>query len=176
MNTQQQEALGFILSRRSIRVFTPGTISDHQIDILLEAAMNAPSAMGRDPWRFVVIRNRETLDRMAEVLPNGSILATAPVGIVACGDLESAHDHQLSYLLQDCAAAIQNLLLAAHIIGLGACWLGLHPREQRIHFLQECLRLPPSVIPVAGIALGLPGESKEPRSRYDPEFVHHDIW
>lgn len=176
MNTRQQEALAFMLSRRSIRVFAPGPVTDDQIGTLLEAAMSAPSAMGRDPWRFVVIRDRPTLDRMAEVLPNGSILSTAPVAIIVCGDLEAAHDRQLSYLLQDCSAAVQNLLLAAHILGLGACWLGLHPREQRIHFLRELLRLPPSVVPVAGIALGPPGEVKQPLSRYEPEFVHHDLW
>jgi nitroreductase len=176
MNTRQQNAMDFILSRRSIRVFAPGPVTDDQVGTLLEAAMSAPSAMGRDPWRFVVIRDRETLDRMAEILPNGSVLSTAPVGIVACGDLDVAHDHQLSYLLQDCSAAVQNLLLAAHILGLGACWLGLHPREQRIHFLRELLRLPPSVIPIAGVALGQPGESKEPRCRYESEYVHYDRW
>jgi nitroreductase len=104
------------------------------------------------------------------------MLTTAPVGIVVCGDLEAAHDHQLSYLLQDCAAATENLLLAAHLLGLGACWLGVHPREDRVAHLRRLLNLPPHVVPVAGIALGHAGETKEPRTRYDPASVHTETW
>jgi len=72
----------------------------------------------------VVVRKKETLSTIAAALPNGDMLAMAPLGIVVCGDLDAVHDHQLSYLLQDCSAAVENLLLCAHALGLGACWLG----------------------------------------------------
>jgi len=144
--------------------------------MLLSAAMAAPSAAAKYPWRFVVIRNRETLARIAGALPHGQMLGTAALGITVCGDLEAAHDHQLSYLLQDCAAAIENLLLCAHILGLGACWLGVHPRADRIKSLREILSLPSTVIPVACISVGHPGESKEPHATYDPESVHLEKW
>jgi nitroreductase len=176
MDRERAELLRFILGRRSIRLFAQGSVPDTDVVALLEAAMSAPSAMGRDPWRFVVVRDRPTLDRMATGLANGRILTTAALGIVVCGDLEAAHDRQLSYLLQDCSASVQNMLLAAHILGWGACWIGLHPREERIRFLRDLFDLPPSVIPVAGVALGRPGEQKEPRSRYQPGFVHSDRW
>jgi nitroreductase len=166
----------FILGRRSIRVYAPGEVSEAAVLQLLQAAMAAPSAVARDPWRFVVIRNRETLSRIAAALPNGGMLATAPLGIIVCGDLEAAHDRQLSYLLQDCSAAIENLLLAAHALGLGACWLGVHPREDRVRKLTGILSLPASIIPVAGVAIGPPGEEKPPRTRFKREYVHWERW
>ncbi len=176
MDTKAEENLKFILGRRSIRVFAPGEVSDALVTRLLEAAMAAPSAVARDPWRFVVVRNQQTRDQIADALPNGQMMRSAALGIIVCGDLAAAHDRQLSYLLQDCAAAIENLLLCADVLGLGACWLGVHPREERIRRLKEILALPEPVIPVAGIAIGWPGEVKEPRTRFNRDYVHYEKW
>ena len=176
MDDSLQDKLNFILGRRSIRVYKPGEVDDRTVRRLLEAAMAAPSAVAKDPWRFVVVRNRVTLGRIADALPNGGMLREAALGIMVCGDLEAAHDGQLSYLLQDCAAAIENLLLAAHAQALGACWLGIHPREDRIRKVTELLALPAQVIPVAGVALGWPGEEKEARTRYQARYVHQERW
>jgi nitroreductase len=176
MNATPNDKFQFILGRRSIRVYAPGEIDEVTVTQLLQAAMAAPSAVAKDPWRFVVIRKRETLSAIAAVLPNGTMLATAPLGIVVCGDLNAAHDRQLSYLLQDCSAAIENLLLCVHALGLGACWLGVHPREDRVRKLREILSLPESVIPVAAIAIGRPGEEKEPRTRFNRDYVHCEKW
>ena len=129
MNTPSEEKLSFIFGRRSIREYQDAPVSDELVTDLLRAAMAAPSACAKDPWRFVVVRKRATLNLIADALPNGKMLAHAPVGIAVCGDLGAAHAGELSYLLQDCSAAIENLLLAAHALGLGACWLGVHPRR-----------------------------------------------
>jgi nitroreductase len=176
MSTNTEAKLAAIFGRRSIRVYSAEAVSEAAVQQLLEAAMAAPSAVAKDPWRFVVIRNRQTLSDMASALPNGQMLASAGLGIAVCGDLEVAHDQQLSYLLQDCSAAIENLLLCAHILGLGACWLGVHPREQRMKALKQMLSLPPSVIPIACIATGHPGEAKEPRTRFNRDYVHIEKW
>jgi nitroreductase len=176
MNVKTKDQLDLIFGRRSIRVFAPGEVDDETVTKLLEAAMAAPSAVAKDPWRFVVVRNRPTLEALAQVLSNGQMLLSAGLGIAVCGDLEAAHDRQLSYLLQDCAAAIENLLLAAHALGLGACWMGVHPRENRIVRLKQILTLPPSVIPVACVAVGHLGEQKEPRTRFNRNHVHFDRW
>jgi len=165
-----------IFGRRSIRVYRPGEVSDQTVRELLEAAMAAPSAVAKDPWRFVVVRRKQTLTRIAAALPNGKMLPLAALGVVVCGDLRVAHDGQLSYLLQDCAAAIENLLLAVHALGLGACWLGLHPREDRISKVTEILRLPTAVIPVSAVAIGHPGEEKEPRTRFNNAYLHWETW
>lgn len=174
MTSNVDENLGFIFGRRSIRVYTDQPVSDEAVQRMLEAAMAAPSAAACDPWRFVVIRNRKMLRDIADALPYGKMLATAAVGFVVCGDLEAAHDKQLSYLLQDCAASIENLLLCAHILGLGACWLGVHPREQRVKQLQAILKLRNSIIPAACIAVGHPAESKQSRTRFKKDFVRFE--
>jgi nitroreductase len=168
--------LSDIFSRRSVRAYQPGEVAEDLVRDLLEAAMAAPSAVAKDPWEFIVVRKRATLVKLAEGLPNGKMLAGAPLAIVVCGDLRRAHDRQLSYLLQDCSAAVENLLLAANTLGLGACWLGIHPREKRIDLLRELLTIPEPVIPVAAIALGRPAESPEPRTRYREAAVHHETW
>ena len=138
--------------------------------------MAAPSAAAKDPWRFVVIRKRQALSEISAALPNGQMIAGAALGIAVCGDLQAAHDQQLSYLLQDSSAAIENLLLCAHVLGLGTCWLGVHPREQRVNALKQILSLPASVIPVACIAIGYPAETKEPRTRFNRDYVHFEKW
>jgi nitroreductase len=165
-----------LFSRRSIRVYRQQDVSDDLVRDLLEAAMAAPSAVAKDPWSFVVVRNRDMLSKIAEGLPNGKMLRDAALGIVVCGDLQRAHDRQLSYLLQDCSAAIENLLLAASALGLGACWLGVHPREERVKHIRALLSIPDPVIPIATIAIGWPAESPSPRTRYREDAVHRETW
>ena len=169
--------LNLLFARRSVRAYRgdheipPGVVGD-----LLEAAMAAPSACAKDPWRFIVVRERHRLAAIAEGLPNGKMLAQAGIGIVLCGDLQAAHGNDLSYLLQDCAAAMENLLLAASALGLGACWLGVHPREERILHLRQLLSIPETVVPVGVAALGWPAEDKPARTRFHAAHVHEETW
>jgi nitroreductase len=165
-----------LFARRSVRAYQQRDVGDDLVRHLLEAAMAAPSAVAKDPWSFIVVRDRHMLSRIAAGLPNGGMLCDAALGIVVCGDLDRAHDRQLSYLLQDCSAAIENLLVAASMLGLGACWLGVHPREDRVAHLRGLLGIPEPVLPVAAIAVGWPGESPPPRTRYRDEAVHRDVW
>ena len=171
-----KEKLGLIFGRRSVRVYSPGEISEEQVTCLLEAAMAAPSAMTKDPWRFVVVRQTSSLSALAETLGGGKMLATATLAIVVCGDLEVTFERQLSFLLQDCSAATENLLLAAHGLGLGACWVGVHPNEAAVRRLKELLALSPSVIPLAVVSLGLPGEELPARTRFNRDYVHFERW
>ena len=168
--------LSFLFGRRSIRAYQAEPVSDEVVTDLLAAAMAAPSACAKDPWRFVVVRDRARLAAIAAALPNGKMLAEAAVGIAVCGDLRAAHGGELGYLLQDCAAAIENLLLAAHALGLGACWLGVYPRQVRVEALTQLLGLPAGVVPISCIAVGRPAESKPARTRFDPSYVHHETW
>jgi len=168
--------LNFLFSRRSIRAYRQQDVADDFVRDLLEAAMAAPSAVAKDPWAFVVVRDRSVLSKIAEGLPNGTMLRDAALGIVVCGDLQRAHDGQLSYLLQDCSAAIENLLLAANGLGLGACWLGVRPREERVKHIRSLLNIPDPVIPMSAIAVGWPAESPGPRTRYREDAVHHETW
>lgn len=168
--------LDVLFSRRSIRQYTDREIPETMLTDLLEAAMAAPSAVARDPWHFLVLRSRDGLNILAGCLPNGKMLVQATAALVVCGDLDRAHDRQLSFLLQDVSAAIENILLAANALGLGACWLGIHPREERIAAVSRLYGLPANILPVSAIALGWPAETKEPRTRFNPECVHWEQW
>lgn len=165
-----------IFARRSIREYRDEEVSDETIRDLLEAAMAAPSAVAKDPWHFIVVREKQMLSDIADGLPNGQMLRHAGVGIVVCGDISAAHDNQESYMIQDCSAAIQNLLLATDMLGLGACWLGVHPREERIAHIQSLFGLEDRIIPIAVISIGWPDATTTPRTRYKDEAVHHEKW
>ncbi len=176
MNNQQEPAMDLILGRRSVRVFSPGAIAPGTVTRLLEAAMAAPSAMTKDPWRFVVVRDQGMLGRLAQALPGGRMLPAAALAIVVCGDLPAALEQNIGYLVQDCSAAIENLLLAAHGLGLGACWVGCYPAEPAMRAVRELLALPGSFVPMAAIALGLPGEELAARTRYQADWVRAECW
>ncbi len=174
MNSTTNPQLEFILGRRSIRVYSPGEVSEAAVTKLLEAAMAAPSAMTKDPWRFVVVRDRQTLAKLATLHPGAAMLASAAMAIAVCGDLNAAFESNIGYLLQDCSAAIENLLLGAHAQGLGACWVGIYPAEASVKRVRHWLALPGSIVPVAVISLGRPGEQQPPRTRYNAEYVHRE--
>ncbi len=169
-------ALDFIFSRRSVRKYEEREIPQAMLVDLLQAAMAAPSAVAKDPWHFIVLRRPEMLQKVAAVLPHGRMLGRAGAGFVVCGDLNRAHDGQESYMLQDLSAAVQNILLAAARLGLGACWLGVHPRRERMEAIREIFGLPAPIIPMCAIALGWPAEQPEARSRYAEEKVHWEKW
>jgi nitroreductase len=176
MSNFGDDTLRFIFGRRSIRVYSPGEVSPGTVTRLLEAAMAAPSAMTKDPWRFVVVREATKLSAMAEVLPGGKMLVTATLAIVVCGDLDGAFERQSSFMLQDCSAGIQNLLLAAHALGLGGCWVGVHPDEKSIRRVKDLVGAPSSVVPIAVVSLGYPGEDPGPRTRFNSDYVHFEKW
>lgn len=165
-----------LFARRSVRRYAGEPVTDAEIRDLLEAAMAAPSAVAKDPWHFVVVRGRAALDKLADVLPNGPMLRQADAAIVVCGDLARAHRNLESYLIQDCSAAVQNILLAASMLGLGACWLGVHPNEERMGPIRQQFGIPAAILPFAAIALGRPAEFPDPRTRFRAEAVHQGKW
>jgi nitroreductase len=160
-----------IFSRRSIRKYTGEPVSEANIKTLLEAAMAAPSASNNKPWHFVVVTERETLGALADAHPYGKMLAQATLCIAVCGDPAIS-----DYWEQDCSAATENLLLAVAALGLGAVWLGVHPRDDRKGFTRRILGIPENIIPLNLISIGHPAEDKEPRTQYDEARVHHGRW
>lgn len=169
------DALEALRSRRSIRKYSESPVEPDKIETLLRAAMAAPSAGNEQSWRFVVVTAREQLDRLAEATPYSGMLRGAPLAIVVCGDRTSAR-YPEEYWVQDCAAAMENMLIAAHAIGLGACWLGYHPRGDRKDRAREILGLPEEVDTLGVASIGYPAERKPPAERYQPGLVHRDRW
>ena len=168
--------LNCIFSRRSIRQYLDKTVPEEMLNDLLETAMAAPSAVAKDPWHFIVVQNRETLNTIADVLPSAKMLYQATAAFIVCGDINNANLQAESYLLQDCSAAVENILIAANILELGTCWLGIHPREDRLAGIRQLFELPDNIIPMCGIAIGWPAEKPEARTRYRKEQVHKEKW
>ena len=167
-----KELIETIFARRSIRKYTSEIVESNKIDTMLKAAMAAPSASNRKPWHFIVITDRQTLDTLGEAHPYGKMLLEAPLCIAVCGD-QNISQTQWVY---DCSAATENLLLAATALGLGAVWLGVHPRKERVSAIRKVLGIPEHVIPLNLISIGLPAEDKEPRTQYDKVRIHSNHW
>lgn len=163
-----------IKNRRSIRKYRDRQIPDETLEILLRAAMQAPSARNLQPWEFVVVRDRETLERIPEYHPYSSMVPEAGAAILVCGNTDIQKDP--GYIAQDCAAAVQNLLLEAVNQGLGAVWLGVFPRKERIDGMMELFELPSHIIPVALVSVGFPAEDPGFQDRFDPEKIHRERW
>ena len=168
------DKLGYILDRRSIRRFKDQKIDDQVIKQILTAAMYAPSAVNCQPWHVVVIDQPSLLNQIMKIHPHAGMLQTASHGIVVCGDEELQHDD--GYWVVDCGAATQNLLLAAHTLGIGSCWVGIHPREGRKESFSSLLGLPSHVKPFALVALGYPRETKSRPERFHAGRVRYNGW
>jgi nitroreductase len=168
------ETLKAILTRRSIRKYINKKVPGEYYEIMLKAAMHAPSARNRQPWHFIVITDQDILKKLSEVSPSWKMLEEASSAIVVCGDTNL--DDTESFLIQDCSAATQNILLAAHELGLGTVWLGVHPREDRILPLIDILQIPNDILPVSMISIGRPDETREVPDRYNVERIHQDTW
>lgn len=160
--------------RRSVRRFLADPIPADVVERLLRAAMAAPSAGNQQPWQFVVIDDRSTLDAVPRFHQHARMLTQAPLAVLVCAT--PATEKHKGYFPQDCAAATQNLLLAAHGLGLGACWLGIHTRPEREQGLRELLGIPADVVPYSLIALGRPAETPAQADRYDAARVHRNRW
>jgi nitroreductase len=161
--------LDLIKRRRSIRKYTPEPVSDADIRTLLEAAMAAPSATNRQPWRIIVVRDEALRQQLARTHLWSKMCSKAPVVFVICGDPDRS-----DYWVQDTSAATQNLLLAATALGLGTVWVGIHPRPQREEHVKRALGIPDSLRVLCLVPTGHPAESKEPRTQYDEAKVHYD--
>jgi len=160
--------------RRSIRRFVPGAVSDAALERILRAGMAAPSAVNEQPWHFLILRDRPTLQALSESHPYAEMVAHAALAIVVCVDMTLVK--RPDYWQHDCAAATQNILLAVHAEGLGSVWVGVYPREARITEVRKVIALPDHIHPFCILPVGVPGEHKGPEDRYRPERVHEDQW
>jgi len=167
-----EELIKTIFSRRSIRKYTEESVPEEHVTTILEAAMAAPSASNKKPWHFVVVTERDTLNRLADAHKYAKMLQEAPLCVVVCGD-ESVSPR---FWEQDCSAVTQNILLAAQALGLGSVWCGVHPREERVRDISEILGIKGPVKPLNLIAIGYPAEEKDPRTQYDGSRIHGEHW
>lgn len=168
------ETLEAIYTRRSVRNFKHDPVPDDDVQDLLRAGMQAPSARNEQPWHFIVIDEPAVLHAIPEFHPYSKMLLDAPLAILVCSDrkLESKR----ASWLQDCSAATQNILLAAHTKGLGAVWLGIFPDSERVFGMQSLLEMPKDIRPVSLVAIGYPESTPEPVDRFNADRVHRNKW
>jgi len=159
-----------IEKRRSIRKYKKGEpVTKEQLKALLEAAMLAPSARNSRPWEFIAVTKREVLNEIARVHPYANMCETAGAAIIVVAVPPS--DDPMGYFPQDCAAATENILLAATSMGLGTCWCGVYPRDARIDALRKLFNIPLPKIPFNVIAVGSPNETPARRGFFEESKV-----
>ncbi len=169
-----ESTLNSIFTRRSIRKYTNQAVHSDLIKTLIKSAMSAPSACNQQLWHFLVIEDRNTLNKLSAHNSGYSMLKDAPLAILICGEIEAAILKH--FWTQDCAAATENMLLAAQASGLGSVWLGIFPEEDKGIYIREELNIPEHITPFSLVSIGYPAETKEPENRYAEDKIHYGKW
>lgn len=168
---EQNPVIQNILQRKSVRSYVGRPVEEEKVEVLLEAAMAAPSGKNAQPWDFIVITRRDILDEMAEKLPYAKMLKDASVAIAVCADRTKS-----PYWYVDCSAATQNILLAAEALGLGAVWTATYPYRDRMDVVKELCGLPGSYDSLCIIPVGYPARENKPKDKYDAGKIHRDVY
>lgn len=174
-NENSNAVLECIMTRTSIRQYTNQPISKADIETLLRAGMAAPTAVNAQPWHFIAVTDKAKLKELAGTNRNGRMIEQAPLAIVVCGNMDKALKGKAQeYWIQDCSAATENILLAAHALGLGAVWTGVYPMDDRIEAVTSVLKLPSNIVPLCTIVIGYPAENPKPKDKWKPENVSYN--
>jgi len=169
-----QAAIENIMTRTSIRQYKNQPVEQEKIDVLLKAAMAAPSAVNLQPWHFIVIDDKATIDQLSGRQPTN-----APLLIALCGDTDKTmmpdgKTKLPDFWIEDVSAATENLLLAAHALGLGAVWTGVYPAMDRVDEVAKVLNCPKNIVPLAVVRVGYPDESPEPKDKFKEENISYN--
>lgn len=174
-NENDESMLRTIMTRTSIRQYTDQPVEREKIEVMLHAGMAAPTAVNAQPWHFVVVNDKTKLGELAAANPRASMLKSAPLAIVVCGDMTKALEGKgRQFWIQDCSAATENILLAAHAQGLGAVWTALYPMEERMYPVSAALKLPEALVPLCTIVIGYPAEQPKPKDKWKAENVSYN--
>ena len=177
MNQQTiSNTLTVIHNRKSVRNFTGESVTQDQLEILLKAAMAAPSAVNCQPWEFVVVTHRKTLDKLGDVLPYAKMIYKASAAIIVCGIPAKAHKQMAEYAVIDSTLASENILLAAEALGLGAIWTAAYPYPDRMESVRSILNIPSDVIPLNVVPVGHSTGEDVPKKKFDPKKIHSEAW
>lgn len=165
------EAIDCIMTRYTVRSFAAKPISDDTVEVILKAGMSAPSAMNKQPWKFVAVQN-EPLANLMDSMNYNAGKRNAALAIVVCGDSAKFIDGQGSdFWVQDCAAATENILLAAHALGLGAGWNGCYPALDRCEKVKNCLNLTDNLVPLSIVLVGYPEGVGEIKDKWNSDNI-----
>lgn len=172
----EQVVLDNIATRTSVRDYEARPVEKEKIEKMLRAAMATPTAMNKQPWHFVVVDQRNVLDALAGANPYAKMLKKAPLAIVVCGNTDKMIEGGgRDFWIQDASAATENLLLAAHAMGLGAVWTGAYPSEERCISISKVLSLSDNLIPLNMIVVGYPAEQPQPKQKFKEENISYNV-
>jgi nitroreductase len=171
------DTLKTIFSRKSIRSYKDEPVSKEKLETLVKAGMAAPTAVDKRPWEFIVITDRKVLSQLADALPYAKMASSAAAAIIVGGDVRKQWGGMDSdYWIMDCSAATENILLAAESMGLGAVWTAIYPEDARIRAVRQILGIPPHIVPLNLVPVGVPAGRERPKDKYDPKQIHWNKW
>lgn len=166
-----------IMTRTSVRAYSDRAVGEETIDTLLRAAMAAPTAGNKQPWRFVVVNDKTILQKISEDFNTMTMAKDAQLAVIMCGEPAATFPGEgEGYWIQDVSAATENLLLAAHAMGLGAVWCGIYPLSERVAQFSKMLNIPSGIIPMACVCIGYPAGETTPKYKWHPEYIRYDSW
>jgi nitroreductase len=170
------ETLNTIYSRRSIRKYTSKKINRDTINLLIKAGLSAPSNVNKMPWEFIVVEDKVMLEKISDATLYAKMAKDAPLAILVCGNMErTLNGEGKDFWIQECSAASENILLAAHSLGLGAVWTGIYPTHDRIRNVSKAINIPISIVPLSLIVIGYPEVEKTPAEKELPtDRVHYN--
>ena len=174
--TEYPDTLSVIHNRKSVRNFTGESITQNEMDIILKAAMAAPSAVNCQPWEFIAVSDRKTLDELGDALPYAKMIFKAGAAIIVCGVPANAYKQMEEYAVIDSTLASQNILLAAEAIGLASIWTAAYPYPDRMKSVRTILGIPADVIPLNVIPLGHPTGEDKPKEKFNSRKIHKETW
>jgi nitroreductase len=174
--SQDNEVISNIKNRKSVKHFTGDQVSNEDLNIILKSAMCAPTAVNKQPWNFVTVTNRKTLDELAEKLPSAKMLFQAGAAIIICAIPEKAYDNKIEFAVIDCSLAGENILLTVESLGLGALWTAAYPDQDRMSTVRKILNIPENIIPLCVIPIGIPTGEDKPKDKFKEENLHWDKW
>lgn len=162
-----------IFTRRSIRRFENKPVEPEKVERILKAGMQSPSAHNQQPWEFLVVTDSAKREALSKMSPWSGMVAQAPVAIVVVGNPNPASE---KFLPQDLGACTQNILLQIANEGLGGCWMGFYPDEERVDLVREYFKMPADRIPFSVIAVGYSPDKNHFIDRSDMTKVHYNNW
>lgn len=175
--TEENKIIQTILNRKSVRQFLDKPIENEKVEIIIRAGMSAPSARNRQPWKFFAVDDKKLLSELADGLPYAKMLNEAPLGIIVCGDIRDKEDSTAqTFWVQDCAAAVENILIAVEALGLGAVWTACYPKKERVEVPQKVLDMPEGIIPLCVIPVGYPAVETPVKDKWNKDNFILNKW
>lgn len=179
LSNEAQAVINNIMTRASVRGFIEKPVEQEKIDLMLRAAMAAPTDKNKQPWHFVVLNTPETISSYYGDNPRAERMKKTPLVIVVCADTTRMQQGEVRDIwVQDLSASTENLLLAAHALDLGAVWTTIYPLEKRVQDVQQRLNLPGRLIPMCAIRIGYPNPERpaQPKDKWDEQKITYGLW